>query len=215
MELINQGAEAKIYSTDFKEYFGIDKDGLLIVKERISKGYRIDELDKRLVLQRTLFEAKLLHEAKIAGVPTPVIYFIDKSIHAIVMENVVGTRVKEALQGSREVRHDILEKIGDLVGRLHSNNIVHGDLTTSNMIMTDGHIVFIDFGLGEFSSEIEKQAVDAHLLKQALKSTHFEHWEKYWKTFIGSYCRTYAKGKEVIERINDIELRGRYIERGE
>ncbi|HOP09596.1 MAG TPA: hypothetical protein PLC12_05220, partial [Candidatus Methanofastidiosa archaeon] len=100
-------------------------------------------------------------------------------------------------------------------GRLHGNNIIHGDLTTSNMIHRGDEIVFIDFGLGEFSSETEKQAVDAHLLKQALKSTHFDHWERYWETFTASYCDTYERGDDVIERIADIEMRGRYVERGE
>ncbi|MBN1785428.1 MAG: Kae1-associated serine/threonine protein kinase [Candidatus Methanofastidiosa archaeon] len=215
MKLINQGAEAKIYSCRFEEYFGTDSKGDLIIKERISKGYRIRELDERIVLQRTLSEAKLLHEAKMAGIPTPVIYFIDKRKHALVMEKVGGQRVKEELVGSPKESMGLIEAVGRSVGLMHGNNIIHGDLTTSNMIHRGDEVVFIDFGLGEFSSEVEKQAVDAHLLKQALKSTHFDFWEEYWEAFKQTYCRTYRKGREVLERIGDIELRGRYIERGE
>jgi len=215
MELINQGAEAKIFSSDFREYFGLDKEGEIIVKERVSKSYRIKEIDERLVLQRTLHEARLLHESKLAGVPTPVIFFIDKVKHALVMEKVLGARIKEELLRGTRLRDDLIATIGTQVGRLHSNNIIHGDLTTSNMILRDDEVVFIDFGLGEFSSETERQAVDAHLFKQALKSTHFVHWEEYWSTFVESYCSAYEGGRDSIERIQEIEMRGRYIKRGE
>jgi len=215
MNLINQGAEAKIYTSSFKEYFGLDIDRDLIVKERVSKSYRIPELDKRIVLSRTLHEAKLLHEAKNACVETPVIYFIDKSKHAIVMEYVRGTRAKEELIRSPLDGKDIVSSIGRSVAAMHSNNIIHGDLTTSNIIIRCGKMVFIDFGLGEFSSEIEKQAVDAHLFKQALKSTHFGMWEIYWKEFKASYSTAYRRGGDVLGRISEIESRGRYIERGE
>jgi len=215
MQLINQGAEGKIYKTDAQEYFDLALPYKLIVKERARKRYRIQELDKKIVLSRTLHEAKLLHEAKNAGVATPTLFFIDRKKHALVMEFISGERVKEMLQKHPRKYLHILSGIGEMVGRLHSHGIVHGDLTTSNIIIRGSDIVFIDFGLGEFSPEVEKQSVDLHLFKQALKSTHFKNWKIYWRRFTESYIGSHAKASDVIERIKDIEKRGRYIQRGE
>jgi len=215
MRLVNQGAEARLYHMTGQEYCGVSLPYDLVVKERVRKRYRIPQLDERIVISRTIHEARLLHEAKRAGVHTPTLFFIDTSRHAIVMEHIEGMRIKEHLISSPRASLPVLERIGADVGRLHAHGIVHGDLTTSNIILRDDEIVFIDFGLGEFSPEVEPQAVDLHLFKQALTSTHFTMMNAYWARFLEDYKTTMPASAEVIERIADIEQRGRYVERGE
>ncbi|RZN48991.1 Kae1-associated serine/threonine protein kinase [archaeon] len=215
MWLINQGAEAKLYHMTGQEYCGVSLPYDLVVKERVRKRYRIPPLDSRIVLSRTIHEARLLHEAKRAGVHTPTLFFIDTTRHAIVMEHIEGTRVKERLLDAPRTSLDLVVRIGADVGRLHAHGIVHGDLTTSNLILRDGDVVFIDFGLGEFSPDVEPQAVDLHLFKQALMSTHYEMTNSYWERFLEGYKTTMPASDEIIERIADIEQRGRYVERGE
>ncbi len=215
MELINQGAEGKLYSATAEEVFGVPLPCGLVVKERVRKGYRIPALDEKIVLSRTLHEARLIHEAKCAGARTPVLFFIDKQSYSLIMEFVRGTRVKELLASEPSRAAELMRIIGTDVAALHCAGIIHGDLTTSNMIWRDGTVVLIDFGLGEFSPEIEKQAVDLHLFKQALKSTHYEMWEHYWGLFCAAYCERNSAGGAVVERITEIERRGRYVDRSE
>lgn len=204
MNLIRKGAEANLYLAEFKElYFPWNQEKILI-KKRISKGYRVPELDYELRLRRTLHEAKLLHEAK-KYVNTPFVYEVNQKECIIVMEYVEGVRAKEKLNT------DIAFKIGLNISRLHTGGIIHGDITTSNIIVKLNNIYFIDFGLGEFTEEIEAQAVDLHLLKQTLKSTHHTHWENLWNSIVKGYQKENAAF--ILERIVDIEKRGRYIKR--
>ena len=109
--------------------------------------------------------------------------------------------------------------IGELIGRLHLNDIVHGDLTTSNMILTSsGKVVFVDFGLGEKTVELEQKGVDLHLLKRVFQSTHFSYLEECFNAVLEGYSKIVGKEKlkKVLVKIREIESRGRYIsERGE
>jgi len=205
MELIRKGAEADLYLAEFGEvYFPWNQEKVLI-KKRISKGYRNTELDRELRTRRTVHEARLLHEAK-SFVNTPVLYEMNREDCTIVMEFIEGVRAKEGLT------EDIAVEIGKSIARLHEGGIIHGDITTSNIIIKEGIIYFIDFGLGEFSHEIEPQAVDLHLLKQTLKSTHHEMWQHLWKKILEGY-KERENAQDVISRVRDIEKRGRYVER--
>ncbi|KYK28259.1 MAG: hypothetical protein AYK19_00565 [Theionarchaea archaeon DG-70-1] len=205
MKLIRKGAEADLYLASFEElYFPWNQEKILI-KKRISKGYRNPDLDHELRVRRTLHEARLLHEAKTA-VNTPILYEVNKNECIIVMEYIEGMRAKEWLT------EDTALQIGRSIAQLHQKGIVHGDITTSNIIIKEGHIYFIDFGLGEFSTEVEPQAVDLHLLKQTLKSTHHETWQSLWKNILEGY-KERENAEEVISRIEDIEKRGRYVKR--
>ena len=205
MNLIRKGAEADLYLASFGEVFFPWKGEKVLIKKRISKGYRLPELDQDLRERRTLHEARLLHEAKFR-VNTPIIYEVDRKACTIIMEYIEGVRAKEGL--TEEIAH----RIGSTIARLHEGGIVHGDITTSNIIIKGEQIYFIDFGLGEFSSEIEPQAVDLHLLKQTLKSTHHETWKSLWDQILKGY-RDKPNAEEVISRIRDIERRGRYVKR--
>lgn len=205
MKRIRKGAEADLYLARFEEvYFPWDTEKVLI-KKRISKGYRNADLDRELRLRRTLHEARLLHEAK-SAVNTPILYEVNAKGCTIVMEYLEGIRAKEGLT------EEIALEIGKSIARLHKSGIVHGDITTSNIIIREGDIYFIDFGLGEFSTEIEAQAVDLHLLKQTLKSTHHEHWLDLWEKIVEGYQEK-ENAEEIMLRIKDIEKRGRYVQR--
>ena len=205
MDLIRKGAEADLYLASFEEvYFPWNTEKVLI-KERISKGYRNSDLDRELRTKRTVHEARLLHEAK-TYVNTPVLYEVDRENCIIIMEYIEGARAKEALTEESAL------KIGQCIARLHEGGIIHGDITTSNIVIKDEDIYFIDFGLGEFSTEVEPQAVDLHLLKQTLKSTHHEIWQSLWKKIIEGYKQR-DNAQDIISRIRDIERRGRYVKR--
>ena len=168
--LIKKGAEASLYL----EMWHSRK---VIMKRRHPKLYRTPELDTMIRSQRTVHEPNIIHQAKKAGVPTPTIFRVDVEEANIVMEFVEGKQIKEVLDTvSKEERLRLSTLMGRMIGRLHKHGIIHGDLTTSNMILTPyGKIVFVDFGLSERSVELEPKGVDLHLMKRALQSTHYKH----------------------------------------
>ena len=155
-----------------------------------------------------------MNEAKRVGVETPKIFSIDEKGFKIIMEFVDGKRLKEFFNDTNDVkRKKVAEDVGKLVGLLHKNGIVHGDLTTSNMILKDDKIYFIDFGLGEFSKRVEDLATDLSVLKEAFKSTHFKYLDLLWSSFIKGYKQANDNFNKVLDTLNDIEKRGRYVKR--
>jgi TP53 regulating kinase-like protein len=135
---------------------------------------------------------------------------------SIIMEYIEGQQVKQVLNSSfKAQRHDLCVKIGEAIARLHSHGLIHGDLTTSNLILTpEGKLFFVDFGLGEKNFEVEAQGVDLHLLKRALQSTHFQHWEECFQNVLCGYTSILGEEavEKVYEKIREIERRGRYVE---
>jgi TP53 regulating kinase-like protein len=200
--VIRRGAEAEIR---LGEFLGRDT----VIKSRIPKRYRLKELDLVLRAQRTRNEAKLIQEARRCGVPTPIIYDVDLGTAEIVMERITGRRVKDVLSENPELIGPLCKEIGRLVALLHSNGIVHGDLTTSNMIYRDGKIWMIDFSLGSRSAEMEDIGVDVHLLKRAFMSAHSEIFDRFGEV-IDSYCNNFAGCREALRKLEEIESRGRY-----
>jgi TP53 regulating kinase-like protein len=156
-----------------------------------------------------------MHRAKEAGVPTPTIFMIDVKNSTIIMEFVDGKQVKQTLNDlKKEEKLRLCQHIGELIGRLHNHSIIHGDLTTSNMILTPyDKVVFVDFGLGEYSTELEIRGIDLHLMKRAFQSTHFRYAEECFHAVIQGYTNSVGKeqAKNVLERIKEIERRGRYV----
>lgn len=206
-KIIARGAEAVLYreSLDGQE---------ALVKERIKKSYRLSEIDSELRLQRTRREARLLSEARRCGVFTPKVFAVDEKGCKIVMEFIKGKRLKELFnEASEKEAADIAENVGAQIGVMHSGGIVHGDLTTSNMILSGGKIYFIDFGLGEFSQRIEDFATDLSVLKEAIKSTHFRRLDILWSNIEKGYKSSNTNAKAVFKRMEDIEKRGRYSKR--
>jgi Kae1-associated kinase Bud32 len=203
MKIIKRGAEAILY---------LDNEHL--VKERIKKSYRLPQIDIELRKNRTKREAKLLSEARRCGVNTPKIVSVDEENSKILMDYIDGKRLKEFLNETNdENREKAAEEIGKSVGLLHKHGIVHGDLTTSNMILKNDNIYFIDFGLGEFTKRTESLAVDLSVLKEAFKSTHFKHLNLLWNSFIKGYKQTNDNFNKVLNTLDDIEKRGRYVKR--
>jgi len=206
--LIKKGAEASLYLEEWH-------DRKVIMKRRLPKKYRIPELDLMIRSQRTMHEPHIIHKAKEAGVPTPTIFMVDVADANIVMEFVEGKQVKEVLDNvSKEERLGLCILIGSLIGRLHKNGIIHGDLTTSNMILTPyGKVVFVDFGLSERSIELEPKGVDLHLMKRTLHSTHYKHAKECFKAVMEGYAEAVGQEetKKVTTKIREIEKRGRYV----
>lgn len=209
---MKKGAEASLFLEDWQ--------GLKVVmKQRLPKLYRIPQIDMKIRTYRTSHEAQLLHSAKHIGVPTPLVYSVDVVESCIIMEFVDGAQVKQILKNfSDEERRNLCVYIGELIGLLHKNNIVHGDLTTSNMILTpQGKVVFVDYGLAEKTSNLELKGVDLHLMKRALQSTHFQYAKDAFESVIHGYSTIVGREEagRVLKKIKEIEERGRYVdERG-
>ncbi len=191
MEIVASGAEAVIAL-----------EGDTIIKTRIKKRYRVKEIDETLRKERTRNEAKLISEARRHGVPTPIIR--DVTDFEIRMEYIRGIPLKDIINPS------LCEQAGELVGRLHACGIVHGDLTTSNLLFKDGKLYLIDFGLAYIDNTIEAKGVDIHVLFQTLESTHENH-EELIKAFKKGYCRSFNNAQEVLKRVKEIEARRRYV----
>jgi len=207
MQLIRQGAEAILYLDDFEGQ-------QVLVKERIRKGYRVKQIDEKLRKIRTKEEVRLLTEARKFGVSTPKILHVDYASHKIVMEFVDGERLKEFLgKADEESVRRVCAEMGRCIGLLHSAGIIHGDLTTSNIILKDNRIYFIDFGLGFFSKRLEDQGVDLNLLFEALKSTHFKILNLCWENIVKGYRQEYKNAEQVLKKVEEIESRARYVER--
>jgi TP53 regulating kinase-like protein len=207
-QLIKNGAEAYLYLAEWQ-------GRKAVLKKRLPKKYRLPALDERIRTYRTVHEPRLMHEAKKAGVPTPTIFFVDVKNALIVMEYVDGKQLKQLLnEVSNDERKRLCRQVGELVGRLHKYGIVHGDLTTSNMIYTrDGKIFFVDFGLGEKTKDVEAMGVDLHLMKRALQSTHYKFADECFRNVIEGYSKVLDAEtvKNVLDKVEEIEKRGRYV----
>lgn len=218
MPLIKKGAEANLLLEDFCDELHPAAGGKVLVKHRIPKDYRVKGLDLDLRDFRTGLEAKLLNDAKRAGVPTPIIYEVDRTGMRIIMEYVEGELVKTFLEDMNpRDRRELCELIGKQIARLHGAGIIHGDLTTSNMIRTpEGKVYFIDFGLGGYDRSREARGTDLHLLYRTLQSSHFRVADEAFKTVLGGYRRELGKvADETVRRVEEIERRGRYVSKEE
>lgn len=190
-EITERGAEA-----------AVDLTGTDAVKMRLSKGYRVPALDAHLITERTRAEVRCIAAARRGGVPVPVIR--DVTGNAIVMEKLDGDVLKYIISD------EYAYAAGMSVGKLHSAGIVHGDLTSSNMIWRGGRVYLLDFGLAQMTDEIEPRGVDLHVLFQTLGSTTSSPAELKL-AFCDGYRSVFSGADVVIEREQEIELRGRYL----
>ena len=192
-DLIAKGAESNICKSS---YLGEKA----VLKDRIPKGYRISQIDDKIRKMRTKEEAKLLSDAKRAGVMTPILYDVDLQNKTILMQEIEGSMLKDV------INDDFAFRIGENISRLHSADIIHGDITTSNiMVNEDNQIVFIDFGLGRYSDLDEDKAVDLLVLKKSLQSIDYSLSLKYFDLVLDAYGND-----KIANKISDIESRGRY-----
>jgi TP53 regulating kinase-like protein len=192
-----RGAEAELY---------IEKlvNRKVASKNRIPKGYRIKEIDVPLRRGRTRGEASLLHSAKGAGVPCPVIYEVGE--FTLKLGFLDGVLLREFIKNGKGGINKVLNEVGRGLAKLHRRGMVHGDFTTANVMVNDRRVFFIDFGLGSFSKDAEEKAIDVLLMKKSLGN------EKAYGSFLSGY-KEYEKYEEVMKQLAEIEKRGRYVVR--
>ncbi len=149
-------------------------------------------------------------------------YFVDFETHKIYMENIVDSiTVKDYVAGIQqntdidhiETLRPLADKMGNILAVMHKNNIIHGDLTTSNMLLRNPpekmDMVMIDFGLGHIENVAEDKGVDLYVLERAFLSTH-PNTEKLFEYILDSYKKGYGKGsEEVIKKLDEVRMRGR------
>lgn len=196
MKEIGNGAEAKVFL----------KEGS-VLKKRISKSYRVSNLDKLLRIRRTRREAKIIE--KLDGI-SPKLIDVNEKECEIEMEFLDGPMLKDVVDdmpGKDALK--VFEKLGQIVAKMHDIGVAHGDLTTSNMIHLGDEVKLIDFGLSFVTDKVEHLAVDIHLFKQALESKHHTHFEKYLDSFLEGY-KNCSLHSTVLERLEKVEKRGRY-----
>ncbi|GFN42074.1 MAG: KEOPS complex subunit Bud32 [Marine Group I thaumarchaeote] len=202
MKLIKKGAEGDLFLTKWN-------DQKAILKERKQKNYRNSELDNRIRKQRTIRESEIISEVKSFGISSPLVFFVDTKKCIILMQYISGTLIHE-LPKSKLILN--CKKIGKIVGTMHKNGIMHGDLTTSNFILSNNKIFVIDFGLAIRTRKPEDHAVDLRLFKEILNSAHALEMKKAWANFLDGYRTIVGDSKfnQVSNLVSIIESRGRY-----
>ncbi|XP_057293082.1 EKC/KEOPS complex subunit TP53RK-like isoform X2 [Hydractinia symbiolongicarpus] len=214
MEVIKQGAEAKLYRS---KLFGKN----VIIKQRFNKLYRHQLMDEKLTHKRTLQEARAMLKCRKVGIRTPLIYFVDLSSHEIYMEEIedsvtlrdeIDSLLQKNTVEGKNLLIEIITTVGRLIAKLHSVDIIHGDLTTSNILLQKKEtnlLTLIDFGLSVTSVFNEDKGVDLYVLERAFLSTHPDT-EELFQMLLESYQKNYeGKVDEVIEKLNEVRLRGR------
>ena len=204
--LLYKGAEADVILGDWQ--------GLKAVfKVRKPLTYRLRVLDEAIRRQRTVREAEMMHNAQEAGVSSPSLYNVDLPASTLVMEFVGGDRVKDLVPSlSAGQIKSVFFEFGQDVARLHRSGIMHGDLTTANVVRRNGRLVFIDFGLSVRTTRLEDHAVDLRLIKETLVGAHpdvsaraLEALNRGYEAVVGR-----ARSRAVLKQLQNIERRGRY-----
>jgi TP53 regulating kinase-like protein len=202
MKLLKKGAEADIYLTKWG-------DSRAILKVRKVKKYRNQILDAKIRKQRTIKESQIISEVKSFGIPTPLVYYVNLKKSSITMQEIPGKPVHD-LSDSKII--ELSKEIGKLVGIMHKNGIMHGDLTTSNFILYKSTVYVIDFGLSQKTIKSEDHAVDLRLIKEILNSAHAKIMKPAWKNFLLGYKSVVGSANytKIIHLVSIIESRGRY-----
>ncbi|MDH3191612.1 MAG: KEOPS complex kinase/ATPase Bud32 [Nitrosopumilus sp.] len=202
MKLLKKGAEADIYLTKWN-------NSNAILKIRKSKEYRNSVLDSKIRKQRTIRESQILSEVKSFGISSPLVYYVNLKKSEIIMQEIPGIPVHD-LTESKIVKKSM--EIGKLVGIMHQNGIMHGDLTTSNFILYKNKIYVIDFGLSQKTNKPEDHAVDLRLIKEILNSAHAKIMESSWNNFLLGYKSIVGNSQlsKITNLVSSIESRGRY-----
>ncbi len=216
--ILAKGAEADIFS-------GKWMDANVIIKRRIPKNYRITQIDDKIRKSRTKREVKLISDVKKAGVISPVLYDINLIDKSIVMEKIEGDLVKnifKKMSHNNQIdnfnRDSLSIAIGRSIALIHKKDIIHGDITSSNILSENGNIIFIDFGLGSYSNLIEDKCVDLLTFKKSLQSIDYKIADKIFNKVLEGYIDTYVyfsndsifNREDIIKKIDEIESRGRY-----
>ena len=205
MALEARGAEAVVTAV---EWHGRPA----VVKHRNRRSYRHPDLETRLVAERLRAEARLLERAAGAGLPVPALYAVDPAAATLVMARLPGEALERALRAPNGVAW--LPQLGELLARIHTAGIVHGDPTTSNFVAdgspggdVNGNLSVIDFGLGAASDDDEQRATDLRVLLESLEAHHPEL--KAREPLLAAYGE-WDGASGALERLAALEQRGRY-----
>ncbi|XP_016113954.1 TP53-regulating kinase-like [Sinocyclocheilus grahami] len=211
---IKQGAEARIYRGTFLGWS-------VIIKERFPKLYRHPEVDEKLTRRRTTQEVRSILRCRRAGINAPVVYFVDYTTHCIFLEDIIHSvsvrdHIASAQASEQNPQHlqTLADKIGEILAQMHDEDVIHGDLTTSNMLLVSGaedqnmKLVLIDFGLSYISALPEDKGVDLYVLEKAFLSTH-PKTETLFERLLKSYTASSKKSSAVIKKLDEVRLRGR------
>ncbi|KAL4445801.1 hypothetical protein ABPG77_009000 [Micractinium sp. CCAP 211/92] len=205
--LHSQGAEGRVWEGRF-----LGRPA--IVKQRFNKKYRHPQLDAKLTVSRLKQEVRSIMRARKLGVHTPVLYLVDHATACIYMERVEGHSLKTLLHknslGDTEL-DALLVEVGRNIARLHDGGLVHGDLTTSNMMLrqADNQLVLIDFGLSYNSTNPEDKGVDLYVLERAFASAHAEAGAAMFDKVLEAYRRASKQWSATLNRFAEVRMRGR------
>jgi len=208
MQPFHRGAEADLFLTKIGPWEAV-------IKRRVRKKYRIPQLDQRIRSERTIREANALSNAKRAGVRAPSVLSVDMEGFAIAMSFVDGEIARSCLDKlPRQEQSRVLHEIGQQIGALHETGLVHGDMTTSNIIISRNGLPFIlDFGMSVHSSDPEDRGIDLHLLQRSISTCHALDSRRSEKLIREGYRREFGVGEANISflRQKEIARRGRYF----
>ncbi|KAK0431199.1 hypothetical protein EV421DRAFT_1854742 [Armillaria borealis] len=233
---VAQGAEAKVYKASLSS----DAAAQILLKYRFKKKYRHPSLDANLTRSRVAGEARAILKCLRSGVSVPGIRMVDAAEGVLGIEWIDGQSVRKLLPGGVEEdgeegededegltnpdsleeygvsADEIMQFIGTEIAKMHLADIIHGDLTTSNMMLRHPRrtglpvqMFLVDFGLAYHSSLTEDKAVDLYVLERAFSSTHPES-EPLFASVLQAYeVRMGKEWSAVKRRLDDVRLRGR------
>ena len=183
------------------------------LKHRPSKPYLLPDIDKMLRTSRTSRECKSLTFARTLGVPTPAVHSVDLNDCTILMDFIEGKQLKEVANETSESQlKGLCAQFGQLIAKLHIGGMVHGDPTTSNLIVSPKNKIWmIDFGLSEQNATVEMKGVDLHLIRRALETTHWDLQDQMLENTIKGYTTVLGdESEQILTRMEEIRERGRY-----
>jgi TP53 regulating kinase-like protein len=207
MELFHRGAEANLFISQLASW-------KVVVKKRVPKHYRDQNLDLMIRRQRTMTESSLMHESRISGVRTPTLFGIDLDNTTIVMMFIPGSLARDSLDSMKsQQKIAVFTSLGEQVGLMHQGGIVHGDLTTSNLIISEDVPYILDFGMAHRSVQTEDRAVDLHLMQRSITTSHKTNATICTSSLHKGYRRAMGEtiGQSVIRKAAEIARRGRYF----
>lgn len=235
LTVVSQGAEAVVFITNTHPYIKdpyLNNKGSYIIKYRPSKPYRHPKIDASITKNRTVGEVKFMSKLAKLGVSAPSVIAADFA-HGIIWMEFLGSQLSNGevssfknwlwwLERERSAEECVsatveaaCRNVGGIIAKLHLNDMIHGDLTSSNILLQDETPVLIDFGLSSYSGLAEDKAVDLYVLERAIVSTHSVHSEKYNEWLLAGYEHAH-KGKsdakkyaETYRKLADVRLRGR------
>lgn len=249
LSVVSQGAEALVFQTGTHPYCSeaslihLSNASTFIIKYRPPKPYRHPKIDKQITKSRTIAEAKFMSKLSKLSIPSPDLISIDL-INGVIWMGYKGKPLANGEISSLknwlwwlekqedsaslcvlEAVEKVFLNIGGLIAKLHLNEMIHGDLTSSNILLEENQngvfeAVLIDFGLSSYSGLPEDKAVDLYVLERAVLSTHSVHLEVYNEWLLKGYNDMHLskefKSKqgskklvETIRRLEDVRMRGR------